>query len=214
MFSNEKRRNYVTQKTDSTMKSPTRLYILHISFLVEASNEKHLHTTWLIPLTNKHSMESNTSLSSDELSNIQHLTDELFPQSFNLSPLIPLFDDEPRANNYSLSSQEFSSIQSWLNLIIDEANSTVQEHLLSTSKIGNNSHTEKVGDGSHLGDFASYLGLYIGGYEVLIIACIGLFLNTAGIYLLSRKEGYKNILNILRIINFDIRHWISCISNH
>ena len=201
MFSNEKRRNYVTQKTDSTMKSPTRLYILHISFLVEASNEKHLHTTWLIPLTNKHSMESNTSLSSDELSNIQHLTDELFPQSFNLSPLIPLFDDEPRANNYSLSSQEFSSIQSWLNLIIDEANSTVQEHLLSTSKIGNNSHTEKVGDGSHLGDFASYLGLYIGGYEVLIIACIGLFLNTAGIYLLSRKEGYKNILNILRIIN-------------
>ena len=183
------------------MKSPTRLFILHISFLVEASNDKHLHTTCLFPFTNKHSMESNTSLASDELSNIQHLTDELFPQSFNLSPLIPLFDDEPRANNYSLSSQEFSSIQSWLNLIIDEANSTVQEHLLSNSKIGNNSHTEKVGDGSHLGDFASNLSLYIGGYAVLIIACIGLFLNTAGIYLLSRNEGYKNILNILRIIN-------------
>ena len=201
MFSNKKRRNYVTKKTDSTMKSPTRLFILHISFLVEASNDKHLHTTCLFPFTNKHSMESNTSLASDELSNIQHLTDELFPQSFNLSPLIPLFDDDPRANNYSLSSHEFSSIQSWLNLIIDEANSTVQEHLLSNSKIGNNSHTEKVGDGSHLGDFASNLSLYIGGYAVLIIACIGLFLNTAGIYLLSRNEGYKNILNILRIIN-------------
>ena len=201
MLLNKKRRNHVTQKTDSTMKSPTRLLILHISFLVVASTEKHLHTTWIIPFTNKHSMESNTSIASDDLSDIQHLTDELFPQSFNLSPLIPLFEDEPRANNYSLSSQQFSSIQSWLNLIIDEANSTVQQHILSTSKIGNNSHTEKVGDGSHLGGFASYLSLYIGGYAVLIIACMGLFLNTAGIYLLLRKEGYKNILNVLRIIN-------------
>ena len=32
-------------------------------------------------------------------------------------------------------------------------------------------------------------------------ACLGLIFNTCGIYLLSRKEGYANILNILRILN-------------
>ena len=32
-------------------------------------------------------------------------------------------------------------------------------------------------------------------------AFLGLIFNTCGIYLLSRKEGYANILNILRILN-------------
>ena len=191
------------------MKSSTILFILHISVLVEASNYTHWHIIWLIPFTRKHSMERNTSLASNELAHIQHLTDELFPQSFNLSPLIPLFDDEPRANNYSLSSEQFSSIQSWLNLIIDEANSTAQ-HLSNSTRMGSNVHTENGGNGSHVEDFASPMSLYIGGYAVLIIATIGLFLNTAGIFFLTRKEGYKNILNVLRIINliFDTAYLI------
>ena len=50
-------------------------------------------------------------------------------------------------------------------------------------------------------DIAFVLSVYVGGYATLMAACLGLIFNTSGIYLLSRKENYANILNILRIVN-------------
>ena len=59
-------------------------------------------------------------------------------------------------------------------------------------------------------DLTSNLGLYIGGYATLAVAGIGLILNTAGIHLLSRRKGYKNMFNILLTINliFDILYLV------
>ena len=45
------------------------------------------------------------------------------------------------------------------------------------------------------------LDLYIGGYATLVTACFGLTLNTTGIYLLSRRKGYRNMFNLLLILN-------------
>ena len=45
------------------------------------------------------------------------------------------------------------------------------------------------------------LNLYIGGYCTLTITVIGFVLNMVGIYLLSRREGLKNIFNIMLVIN-------------
>ena len=50
-------------------------------------------------------------------------------------------------------------------------------------------------------DLTLDIGRYIGGYATVVIACIGLILNAVGIYLLSRKKGYKSMNNILHTIN-------------
>ena len=54
---------------------------------------------------------------------------------------------------------------------------------------------------SDLENTAIDLNLYIGGYCTLITTVIGFVLNMVGIYLLSRRQGLKNIFNIMLIIN-------------
>ena len=50
-------------------------------------------------------------------------------------------------------------------------------------------------------DFTFYWFFYIAGFATLVISCIGLALNTSGIYFLFRKKGHKNMFNILLIVN-------------
>ena len=50
-------------------------------------------------------------------------------------------------------------------------------------------------------DFTFYWFFYVAGFATVVIACIGLLLNTSGIYFLFRKKGHKNMFNILLIVN-------------
>ena len=61
-------------------------------------------------------------------------------------------------------------------------------------------------------DFTFYWFFYVAGFSTLVIACIGLALNTSGIYFLFRKKGHKNMFNILLIVNlvFDTMYLASC----
>ena len=156
-------------------------------------------------------MDSNTSITSDRWTNIKTLSQKLFSESFDLTPLDHILKNHSGLNNHSLTSKQFSSIQSWLDAIMEEANATLQ-HFSNSSQIGNDENantsqmindvkTTNLTDEANQVDPTLNLDFYIGGYAVLITAFIGLFLNTAGIYLLSRKEDFKNILINLRIVN-------------
>ena len=50
-------------------------------------------------------------------------------------------------------------------------------------------------------DFTFYWFFYVAGFATMVISCIGLALNTSGIYFLFRKKGHKNMFNILLIVN-------------
>ena len=50
-------------------------------------------------------------------------------------------------------------------------------------------------------NFVSYFNHYICGYVTIAVASIGSILNLVGVYLLSRRQGRKNIFNILFIVN-------------
>ena len=156
-------------------------------------------------------MDSNTTVTSKAWVKIKTLTNQLFSKSFDLTPLDPILNNHSGLDHYALTSNQFSSIQSWLNAIVYEANATV-ERLSNTSQVGsgvnsnisqiiNDVNTTNPEDDANHSNLTSKLDLYIGGYAILITAFIGLFLNTAGIYRLSRREGYRNILINLRIVN-------------
>ena len=124
---------------------------------------------------------------------------DLLPKSFNRS----YFYNQSSMEDFLSSYQLVYSYQSDHNqsMQIDDSTTNIYSLLSNTTencKEGNttNDVQQSSPDGLTLG-----VGLYIGGYATLIAACIGSALNTAGIYFLLRRKGYKNMFNILLTIN-------------
>ena len=84
--------------------------------------------------------------------------------------------------------------------MLEPAESSTQ--LLSrSSEISVDVHIVNSTQESNQDSFISYLKFYIAGYTTLVTASIGFILNLLGIYLMSRRQGHKNIFNIMFIIN-------------
>ena len=145
---------------------------------------------------------TNTSSKIDGLNDLRRLIteDELLPPSYALSFLTLFDNNDSTRDQYPLNHQRLSPIQFFLSKLLLESNLTLQR-FTNVSMSESDVDTENQDHQSSLDDLPSYLNLYIGGYAILFTACIGLVLNVSGIFLLSRKKGYKNILNMLRIIN-------------
>ena len=84
--------------------------------------------------------------------------------------------------------------------MLEPAESSTQ--LLSrSSEISVDVHIVNSTHESNQDTFISNFNLYIAGYTTLVTASIGFVLNLVGIYLMSRRQGHKNIFNIMFIIN-------------
>ena len=73
--------------------------------------------------------------------------------------------------------------------------------LSSSSDISVDVHIVNSTRQSNQDSFIPYFNLYISGYTTLVAASIGFVINVVGIYLMSRRQGHKNIFNIMFIIN-------------
>ena len=134
--------------------------------------------------------------SSSDFDYIQNFKVDLLPKSFNLS----YFYNHSSMNDFLSSYQLFYSYTSHSNQSIKIDNSTT--NLLSNTSVNCDEWNTTNGyQQPNPDDLTFGVGLYIDGYANLIAACIGSALNTAGIYFLLRRNGYKNMFNILLTIN-------------
>ena len=82
-----------------------------------------------------------------------------------------------------------------------EISASLDNILQNRFDISKDTHTVNKSYESDLENTVINLNLYIGGYCTLITTVVGFVLNMVGIYLLSRRQGLKNIFNIMLIIN-------------
>ena len=131
--------------------------------------------------------DSTTNLLSNTSENFKV---ELRPRPFDLSA----FYNESRIDEFLSRYKHFGSSQSHSNQSIEMDDSTT--NLLSNKS--QNCEEWHTNNASQHDGLTLEAGLY---NAALVTACIGLTLNATGIYLLSRRKGYKNMFNILLTIN-------------
>ena len=111
----------------------------------------------------------------------------------------PFYNETGREENFSSYQQQYSpsslSNQGW------DIDDSTTEFVLDLSENCTDQHTTNGSETPNLDDATFNFDLYIGGYATLVTACIGLALNTAGIYLLSRRKGCRNMFHLLLIVN-------------
>ena len=119
-----------------------------------------------------------------------------FTRTFNHFPFYNETEGEDDFSNYQQQYSPSSlSNQGW------DVDDSTTEFLLDPSENCTDQHTTNESQQPNLDDPTFDLDLYIGGYATLVTACIGLALNTAGIYLLSRRKGCRNMFHLLLIAN-------------
>ena len=127
------------------------------------------------------------------------VTDIIFSKSKNISYLSSFFTGSTVDENFSSllnASLRPSPFDESLHMP-----DSIAALINKTDKICNDLDAKSADHESDREGLGYVFNLCIGGYATLIVACLGLVFNASGIYHLSRREGYKNILNILRIIN-------------
>ena len=145
-------------------------------------------------------MESNFTFDLDGGNYTRHLEDSIFLKAFDFSHLSSFWNDSSIDDDLS-SFPKVSLVPSDWNETLDISQSR-RTFLTNSFNITNYLDTEIEPLDSNLDNLIDSLNLYISGYAILITASIGLIINVIGICRLSHTEGYKKILNILRILNF------------
>ena len=115
--------------------------------------------------------------------------------------LIPSFFDNDSWIDGCLSKQpRYPTAATLFDKMTDDGDISTQL-LSSSSGINVEVHIVNATLESNQDNFISYLDLYVAGYTTLVTASIGFVLNVVGICLMSRRQGHKNIFNILFIVN-------------
>ena len=144
-------------------------------------------------------MHFNTTFDMNTVNDIKRLTDIIFQKTRNISSLSFFFTGLRVDENFSIlpnaSLRPFHFGESL------QMPDSIEALINKTDKICNDLDAESADHETDRKSLEYVFNLCIGGYATLIVACLGLVFNASGIYHLSRREGYKNILNILRIIN-------------
>ena len=134
-----------------------------------------------------------TSLCDDYLKylTVELLSGRVIPSFFgNDSWTDECFSKEPRKPSpSSLFDQMLDTAESSTQLLSSSSDISVDVHLVNATQESNQDN------------FISYFNLCIAGYTTLVTASIGFVSNLVGIYLMSRRQGHKNIFNTMFIIN-------------
>ena len=124
------------------------------------------------------------------------ISELIFSNTFNMSTS----NNDSMANDKILGYPNPPQPLSFFNETKEIA-ASLDDILQNRFNISKDTHTVNESYESDLENTSINLNLYIGGYCTLTITVIGFVLNMVGIYLLSCRQGLKNIFNIMLIIN-------------
>ena len=124
------------------------------------------------------------------------ISDLIFSNAFEMSTSHNDSIDNNKILGYTNPPQRLSFFNE-----TKEISASLDNFLQNTFNMSKDTQTVNESYESDLENIAIDLNLYIGGYCTLITTVIGFVLNMLGIYLLSCRQGFKNIFNIMLIIN-------------